>query len=313
MYFPYFRGKQNELIVVRDQAELISKSHIIPIIEPVKSNTSPLFKAIKELCKHHSDFVLIVNPSHGDFKDKSKDNFLDTLEPIKADISSCLILGLIIDESTSLSFIENFLLENAKSRVAIIHYGHDNPGKVFEVLSAATNIKHHIFIEPQVQKLYRQVFSSVKSSIIIRDGFTKRNNRDYKSIEHFSDLHVTFEEEGANGFGDFLIVGDEYSESGGPAYAVALHLTIIDQLSGMHVKHYVSDRTESPSDPGGKFLEALTKLIEDLDEDDRILESNAVKEYRSLYKRDHFPGLGVAKKLSMQHHVELLANFLTGK
>jgi hypothetical protein len=30
-----------------------------------------------------------------------------------------------------------------------------------------------------------------------------------------------------DGFGDFLIVGDDYSESGGPAYAIAIHLTFI--------------------------------------------------------------------------------------
>ena len=28
-----------------------------------------------------------------------------------------------------------------------------------------------------------------------------------------------------DGFGDFLIVGDDYSDTGGPAYAVAIHLT----------------------------------------------------------------------------------------
>ena len=49
MYYPYFRGKQNELILIREQAELISNSKIIPIIEPVKRNLSPLNRAIEQL------------------------------------------------------------------------------------------------------------------------------------------------------------------------------------------------------------------------------------------------------------------------
>ena len=66
-----------------------------------------------------------------------------------------------------------------------------------------------------------------------------------------------------SGFGDFLIVGDEYSESGGPAYTIAIHLTYIDfdQDEAMHVRHFLSDRQDTPKDPGGKFSEALTKLV----------------------------------------------------
>ncbi len=38
MYFPYLRGKQNELLVIRENLGLISTNNIIPIIEPVKKN-----------------------------------------------------------------------------------------------------------------------------------------------------------------------------------------------------------------------------------------------------------------------------------
>src|SRR3981081_3429496 len=85
----------------------------------------------------------------------------------------------------------------------------------------------------------------------------RRRNRDHPSVELFSDLHVTFEEEGMNGFGDFLIVGDDYSESGGPAYAVAIHLTFIDPSkdNAMFIYHFVSKSKDTPTDPAGKFGE----------------------------------------------------------
>ncbi len=67
MYYPYFRGKQNELILIREQAELISNSKIIPIIEPVKRNLSPLNRAIEQLDLFETEYILIVNPINGDF------------------------------------------------------------------------------------------------------------------------------------------------------------------------------------------------------------------------------------------------------
>ena len=78
----------------------------------------------------------------------------------------------------------------------------------------------------------------------------------------------------------------------------------------MYIKHYKSDRVEGVSDPGGKFLEALKKLIDDINSNPEIFNSNACNEYKDLAEKEHFPGLGYAKKLSMQHHIEILAKFL---
>ncbi|VTN12782.1 Uncharacterised protein [Raoultella terrigena] len=78
-----------------------------------------------------------------------------------------------------------------------------------ESLSEKTNgrVFKHIFLELYCGKLYRKNFSDCER-ILIRDGFKKRKNADYPPIEEFSDLHITYGEEGMDGFGDFLIVGD---------------------------------------------------------------------------------------------------------
>ena len=115
-----------------------------------------------------------------------------------------------------------------------------------------------------------------------------------------------------NGFGDFLIVGDDYSESGGPAYAVAIHLTFIDadQDDSMFIYHFVSERQDTPTDPAGKFAEALDEMMATLnDRHSKVLETSAVQEFRLLHKQRHFPGLGYVKKLSMKHHIETLAHY----
>jgi hypothetical protein len=38
-------------------------------------------------------------------------------------------------------------------------------------------------------------------------------------------------------------------------------------------------------------------------------ESDAVEEFRWLHEKRHFPGLGYVKKLSMNHHIETLADY----
>ncbi|MEO0688286.1 MAG: sce7725 family protein, partial [Cyanobacteria bacterium J06649_11] len=108
--------------------------------------------------------------------------------------------------------------------------------------------------------------------------------------------------------------GDEYSESGGPAYTVAIHITFIDddKDDAMFIHHFKSNRQDTPKDPAGKFGEALGKLIDELDNTNgKILETTtAMIEFRDLHQRGHFPGLGYVKKLSMKHHLEALGNYL---
>jgi hypothetical protein len=308
MYFPYFRGKQNELIVIRDNASMIKDAGIIPIIEPVKENLLPLNRAISELTKVDGKFILIVNPKYGDLKNNPKPLFDELIEN-EPDINKDLILGYIVDHRSNLLDIEDFLKEHEEYEIAIIHYGFPKSKDLATSLTKFPNVKMHIFIDGHSGKLYQRHFDS-SEKILIRDGFQLRRNIEHPDNEHFSDLHETYELEGMTGFGDFLIVGDDYMETGGPAYTVAIHLTYLDDEENMYIWHFLSDSNDSPVDPAGKFLEALGKLIVRIDEDTSAFNSTACDEFRELYKRKHYPGLGYIKKLSMQHHLELMSNHL---
>ena len=66
MYFPLFRGKQNEMLALRDLSERIAQSEqILPIIEPVKINSSAT-RSLDAFVQANMGFVLIVNPRVGD-------------------------------------------------------------------------------------------------------------------------------------------------------------------------------------------------------------------------------------------------------
>lgn len=308
MYYPYFRGKQYELITIRENAALIAENNIVPIIEPVRSSFSGLRRAIEALRNVNGNFIIIVNPQVGDLAEDSTWLDPDTISGFLEGYTNCSI-GYIAHSTASSQEIGH--LSDYQLPISVIHNGYTQARELVTMLPPLETIRDHIFIEASCSRLYRRQFRQHPNRILIRDGFIKRKNREHPSIEHFSDLHITYTEEGVNGFGDFLIAGDDYSETGGPAYAVAIHLTFIDpsEDEDMFMKHYVSDRQLDPTDPGGKFLEALVKLERDVTTGP-IPSTDAVNEFMALHDRQHFPGLGYSKKLSMQHHLEVIAGFL---
>jgi len=308
MYYPYFRGKQYELITIRENAEMIARNNIVPVIEPVRSSFSGLRRAIEALHAADANFVLILNPQVGDLAKNSEWLDLESCMEFLSGYTNCSI-GFIAN--ATVSNVDIFRLQEYPFPVSVIHNGCTRARDLLELLSPLDNLREHIFIEESCSRLYRRQFNGIQR-ILVRDGFIKRTNRKHPSREHFSDLHVTYHDEGVDGFGDFLIVGDDYSETGGPAYAVAIHLTYIDEDEDddMFLNHYVSDRQLDPTDPGGKFLEALNKLHRDIN-NGNFHQTGAVREFMDLHSRQHFPGLGYVKKLSMQHHVEVIAKFLT--
>jgi len=311
MYYPYLRGKQFELILLRDNSDIIlGNAH--PIIEPVRKDFKSLERALDILSKKEIQYTLIINPITGE-SPVPKESILNFTNNTSIDLAP-VSLGYILDADSNIDELVELLNEYHDKNFSIIHYGYPNSRIIAEKISVFSNIRRHIFIDGYAGKLYqRHLKKDDIARILIRDGFkAQRKNALYPESEHFSDLHITYPDEGMDGFGDYLTVGDDYSETGGPAYAVAIHLTYLNVEDDIFIYHFVSDRTDSPTDPGGKFLEALEKLIKKGEEDgSQIFKSKAYNEFKVLYEKQHYPGLGYVKKLSMQHHVELIINFLS--
>lgn len=312
MYYPYFRGKQFELIAIRETAELLKSSGFVPIIEPVREVLSGLDRALKAICEAKGKAIVIVNPDHGDHAEDGagitsllKNGFLDK-EGITA--------GILLKEGMNLGSALDYYDKHKDHKPVFVHAGFTEAKALAEKLDADLGQTQHVFFEKHCGKLYRKHFKG-STRILLRDGFRRRRNADHPAIEEFSDLHVTYEEEDMDGFGDFLIVGDDYSEGGGPAYAIAIHLTFIDSDKDnvMYIYHFVSTTKDTPTDPAGKFGQALAKLIAKLDSgNSKLIETEAIQEFRDLHAKGHFPGLGHVKKLSMKHHIETLAEFVAG-
>jgi len=311
MYHPYFRGKQYDLITIKDMAEVMAKSGFCPIIEPVRENVNGLTKALNAVRDTSGRAIVIVNPYHGDLSGAgvALTEMLQTDDLNLPGISA----GVLLREQVSLQEALDCYQQHMAHSPVFIHAGFGDAKGLAERLSPFTKENRHIFLEGSSGKLYQRHFKDA-SRVLVRDGFKRqKRNSDYPHLEPFSDLHATFADEGMDGFGDFLIVGDDYTESGGPAYAVAIHLTFIDpdQDDSMQIYHFKSEQQGHPKDPAGKFAEALAEMIRTLDKPgSKVLETSAIEQFRELHRRGHFPGLGYAKKLSMNHHVETLADYL---
>jgi hypothetical protein len=312
MYYPFVRGKQFELIMLREMAPRIAKWRFVPIIESVKGNFSALKKAIDKLVENECRFILIANPSVGELKEDSSSLWDEIFNgPLRGYKNYSAGLSLTADDSleTASAF---FASHNVP--VAVIHFGFsEGKGLAALIKEKRPNISEHVFVGPHSSMLYRKHFKDIRR-VLVKDGFVSRNNREYPLSEPFSELYLIYSEDmGCDAFGDFLIVGSDYKDGGGPAYAIAIHLTYSDPDADniIAIKHFVSDQVDTPKDPAGKFLEALTKLANDVQKTgSTIYKTTAVEEYLQLYRDQHFPGLGYVKKLSMQHHIELMAHLL---
>lgn len=304
MYFPYLRGRQFELIALRELVEKgVLSSRITPIIEPVKLS-STLVKTIEAYGENSKQLAIITNPKVGSFSSDAKE---EKNQKLKESLSACL------KENNNILYM-NLLRTSSKPEKFITKYA-DNMGTicndkdaipVYEKFFSETEVKFNLI--PDESGFRRKVR---KNRVLLADKFNKQErNNDYIEIddEPFSEDHIYYAEDGYVGFADYSVVGKEYNETGFAPYAVAIHIVYFDADKSLRVKHFVSDSNDDISDPAGKFQEALSKLVEWNKE--KQLDTVAMKEFEDLYRREAYPGLGTVKKLSIMHHLELIGRYL---
>ncbi len=146
MYYPYFRGKQFELILLRDNAEFLLMNNIHPIIEPVKSVFKALKRAMKVINEKGVDCTIIVNPQVGQ-EPVSKTTILKEL--IEDDFKEYgnISLGYMLHPESNVSNLVALLKKYRSFSFTILHYGYTNGKELATVIEGFRNIKTHVFIE----------------------------------------------------------------------------------------------------------------------------------------------------------------------
>lgn len=309
MYFPYFRGRQYELLALFELVEANRLGdQVIPIIEPVKPS-STFIKTLNAFVNNGRKLAVILNPQVGSFtkeiEDEKKNGIKSKYEEL---LKNRLIIKAHILNKKSQGQLE--LLEEQgfyKKDLLVICNNRDYLDLYSEIFSSTPRYT----LIPD-ESIYRRKVR--KKRVLLADKFAKQSrNIDYAEIddEAFSDDHLYYSEDGYVGFSDYSIVGDNFFESGFAPYAVALHIVYLsEEDDSLRIKHFVSDSNDDITNPAGKFYEALEKLNDwDMAHEMDTLGLEGLLEH---YENETYPGLGTVKKLSIMHHIELVGQYLDG-
>lgn len=317
MYFPLLRGRQNELLAIRElvDKDLLS-NQVCPIIEPIKITTSFL-KLLEGIVRKEKDIAVICNSPL--IKVEEEEKFLRTMENHKeladrwknAIESKCIIPALHIEETINSKKTLSMLLNKKSRRMYLLSKPDD-----LRLLNSEQNEENDYFVMPD-EAVFRRKIRSSCSRILIADNFNKKSrNSQYEDNldEFFSEEHSYFKEDGYTGFSDYSIIGSEYVEGGFAPRAVAIHIVYFDDNNILKVRHFVSDSNDDIRDPGGKFDEAVQKLKKWYEKEYKSLQfsipTEGLKRFIELANNREYQGLGVVKKLSIMHHLELMGRWL---
>lgn len=307
MYFPYVRGRQYELLALRELvAQDLLSPNILPVVEPVKLS-STLSKTMEEFVKKQKKIGIVCNPAVGSFssdmkdeeKDSNRQKFLNLLD-------DPFIVKSHIMKANSVREIENWQRQKnvqAKDWLVICN----NRDYVESYLNIFRGTPPQYVLTPDE---FRRKIRHGK--VLFEDKFEKcERNSDYskKSDEFFSEDHIFYNEEGFVGFGDYSVIGKDYLESGFAPYAVAIHIVYFAEDSSLRVRHFVSDSNDDIQNPAKKFYEAVHKLSIWVNEND-ISITTGLSGFLEHYENQTYPGLGSVKKLSLMHHLELVGKYL---
>lgn len=307
MYFPYLRGRQYELIALRELVEKnVLSSKIIPIIEPVKLS-STLIKTIEVYKNYYKPLGIITNPEVGGFRndylDEKNAKLKESFKSILSDNDGILYFNILRSGGTPERFIEKHA-----NNMGIICCNKDSIS-IYESFFSDREVKYSLI--PDEGGLRRRIR---KNRVLFEDRFNRQernNDYIYNEDEPFSEDHLYYSEDGFVGFADYSVIGDDYKETGFAPYAVAIHIVYYDNDKSLRIRHFVSDSNDDINDPAGKLQEALSKLVSWNEE--KRLDTVAMKEFEDLYRREAYPGLGTVKKLSIMHHIELIGRYLDGQ
>lgn len=254
MYLPYLRGRQYELLAIR---ELLENSllgiHVIPVIEPIKLSFT-LLKTLESFRDAHQLIAVVQNPQVGNFSGEM--DVAKETDPLKLKYFTCVAEPNLIHAF----YVTPRLLDEPpkvpREQLMLIH----------QDKNLLDDYTQYLLGDPATYQLVpdARTFRPIrKNRVIIDDPFRKQvRNADYadKSDEFFSAEHRYYHDDGFVGFSDYSIVGNEYLESGFAPFAVAIHIVYFDPKQNLRVRHFLSDTNQDTRDPAGKFYEAVNSL-----------------------------------------------------
>lgn len=317
MYYPYLRGKQFELLALRELRKvgvLPDYSNICPIIEPLKEDLSSIKAAMADLLGYAIPFALILNPCRNDFISDKGDFAKWAIKSVNMMVRPKWIPAFLVDQDVSLvkKIIKNYDL----NKVMLIAQEGADFDKIKDLLESG---KVEYVVSSESRTFFRKLRLQYRRIKIIRldDKFpaVKRNSdyrdtKESKNEDHpFSEEHLFYKSENFAGFSDYTLIPKELSDGGALPYVVAIHLSYVGKDEEIRVHHFLSDSNSNGRENiQKKFSEAAQKVDAFFNNHD--IRTAAVNAIVNNMKEGHYPGLGSLKKLSILHHIQLVDQLL---
>jgi hypothetical protein len=279
-YYPLIRGRQYDLLALIDAVQAGLSAHIIPIIEPVK-DIAALPRLVRAFAKAAHPLYILQNPQVGQY-------------------------GLLAQPRYQLP-------EPMPTPVQFARYfdGTDitAPLVVTQTAAQARLLRRNqpavLIDEARVRALQHP------RGIYLADHTpSRRYTADYYNVQDELYQYPLRFQPGV-GLADYPLASVHYDEHGYPQRAIALHL-LYERDGALWVHHFVSVNNDDFSNPGVKFLEALTTLKPWLAVHPDAA-TPATDELLQLAADAHFPGLGTVRKLQLRHWFTIYGRWLAGK
>lgn len=292
-YYPYLRGRMYDLLAIKELCENKQLGpNIIPIIEPVR-DSKELLNTVKTFLKFHQPFSIVANPQVSIYGlNDTKLYPLPDLTSVDFFLPSAILAA---------DFSTDFLKTDQKTLLIAKHY---------PLLKAYQNTKllkkvDHILI-PEEARLHN---IAGQKAVSLNDPLTfVKHVEDYKNLddEYFEPANWYRQIDNYHGFSDYSMVGSVYFDKGMPSRAIAIHIIYVTKNGTLRIHHFVSDSNESMRGQKEKFFEALSKLNNWSVNIKGLNDTPALRQLLAYTNQDKFPGLGMVKKLSLMHHLQLI-------
>lgn len=311
MYSPFLYGRQQELLALEDLApELARDGRIVPLIEGVKPPAT-LQRKLTVLRAAGAKVYLVANPSRGDLTSSAAQSaWQAALAPELADAAHVFPVFRESD-GRGIAELTAFLGSYPSRRIGVLLT--TNLIDPAALAAALSGLDYVVFFGPSVSAMSYLPFIPANRSLDVGDRFRgQARNADFAGLtdEFFSNDLTTWRSVGRAGFSDFTLLTTTYTEQGGQAGAIVVHLSYMAGGS-LRVQHFVSDTTTRGND-SVKWSELLQKIEDEVSASPGKFEStNGLDAYRTQHATGNYTNLATSKRQQLVHHLQTVSRRMT--
>lgn len=319
MYVPYLRGKQFELLALRELAGQVSTS-IMPLVEPVTPNLGAMGRCADALTPHGIRMAVAINPVEGEINNRSGTETICTwLATFEAQVHDRLLMPalLVTDDDGWRSSVEVLDERLGPTQPFVAVHWQNNPSFLAALEDALRDRVQFHLIDPDTPARRLHPIDIRSSGVKLHDRFDRAaRNADYldRVETEFGDDAYFYAKDGFAGFADFATIGRAFATGGFRPRAVAIHWTFPKPTSSdmptILIRSFTSNSNDDYADVPGKFEQAGAKFRHWWESAHSSQQTPAGETLLQYIDAERFPGLGVLKKLSIMNHVQIMSRIL---